>query len=77
MLVRMTDVAAIFGERILTARLAAGVTQRGLAERIGRSQQWVSAVESGHLAPRDGERLSIAAALDADVNELFAYPVAS
>jgi transcriptional regulator with XRE-family HTH domain len=36
-----------FGEEVRTARIAAGLTQAQLAERIGRSQRYVSMIETG------------------------------
>lgn len=70
----MTDLATTFGTRIKTARQAAEITQHDLAARIGKSQQWVSALESGQLIPRDADRFALAKALGVPVGELFAYP---
>lgn len=42
-----------FGEQVRAARIKAGLTQAQLAERIGRSQKYVSLIETG------GRRLPI------------------
>lgn len=70
----MVDLAVVWGQRLRTAREAAGLTQVVLAERCGVEQQMVSYWELGHGAPRDRTRLRVAEALGVSVNELFAYP---
>jgi transcriptional regulator with XRE-family HTH domain len=42
-----------FGEQVRAARIKAGLTQAQLAERLGRSQKYVSLIETG------GRRLPI------------------
>lgn len=42
-----------FGEQVRAARIEAGLTQAQLAERLGRSQKYVSLIETG------GRRLPI------------------
>lgn len=42
-----TDILQDLGTQIRNARLAAGMTQRELGERIGRSRPSVSNIESG------------------------------
>jgi transcriptional regulator with XRE-family HTH domain len=37
-----------FGEDLRVARIKAGLSQAQLAKRLGRSQQYVSLIESGH-----------------------------
>lgn len=44
-------------------RRALNLSQRQLAERLGRSQQWVWKIEDGALSPRLDDALAIAAAL--------------
>lgn len=64
------------GSAIAAHRRAAGVTQLGLAERIGKSVQWVSAVEQGR---RHAERLTdlirVAAVVGCSVDDLIGRPV--
>ena len=66
------------GASIAAHRRAAQVTQADLAGRIGRSVQWVSAVEQGR---RHAERLSdlvaIAAVLGCSLDDLLGRPVDS
>jgi transcriptional regulator with XRE-family HTH domain len=53
------------GERIRRARLAAGMTRRVLADRVGRSVEWVKAVENGRLhTPRLSMLGQLASALE-------------
>ncbi|HVE81865.1 MAG TPA: helix-turn-helix transcriptional regulator, partial [Myxococcales bacterium] len=53
------------------ARLAAGVDQGRLAERIGLSRQALSAIETGAATPSTAVALRIAAALEKPVEQLF------
>lgn len=66
------------GAAIAAHRRAAGVTQLSLAERIGRSVQWVSAVEQGR---RHAERLTdlvrIASVVGCTLDDLIGRPVAT
>ncbi|GAB1639647.1 helix-turn-helix domain-containing protein [Krasilnikovia sp. MM14-A1259] len=64
------------GSNIAAHRRAAGVTQTDLAGRIGRSVQWVSAVEQGRRhADRLSDLLHIAAAVGCQVEDLIGRPV--
>jgi transcriptional regulator with XRE-family HTH domain len=64
------------GAAIAAHRRAVGVTQLSLAERIGKSVQWVSAVEQGR---RHAERLTdlvrIASAIGCTVDDLIGRPL--
>lgn len=64
------------GASIAVHRRAVGITQADLASRIGRSVQWVSAVEQGR---RHAERLSdlvaISAVLGCTLDDLLGRPV--
>lgn len=66
------------GAAIAAHRRAAGVTQLSLAERIGRSVQWVSAVEQGR---RHAERLTdlvrIASVVGCTLDDLIGTPLAT
>lgn len=66
------------GAAIAAHRRAVGVTQLSLAERIGRSVQWVSAVEQGR---RHAERLTdlvrIASVVGCTLDDLIGRPLAT
>jgi transcriptional regulator with XRE-family HTH domain len=63
------------GTRVRLRRLQAGLTQTGLADRLGRTQGWVSKVESGVV---ELDRISVvnevAAILGAHPRDLVAAP---
>ncbi|MGH3429397.1 MAG: helix-turn-helix domain-containing protein [Mycobacteriales bacterium] len=68
-------VFASVGANIAARRRAVGVTQAELAAGIGRSVQWVSAVEQGRRrAERLPDLLRAAAVLDCSVEELIGVP---
>ena len=58
------------GERIRLARQRAGLTQKGLAERLGVTYVNISQWESGRRTPKWETLQKIANALDASVFEL-------
>jgi len=64
----------LWGQRIITARRAAGLTQVQLAAAVGVPQQTISQWERGVAAPRDDRRPHLARALGTTPAELFAYP---
>lgn len=57
--------------QIRSARLAAGLTQRTLAERLGKSSSWVAATEKGQRKIFINELSQIADALGVDLLELL------
>lgn len=57
---------------VRSARLALGVTQADLAQRVGVTRQTVVAVEAGDYAPSVYLALSLAHCLDQTVEQLFA-----
>jgi HTH-type transcriptional regulator, cell division transcriptional repressor len=63
----------LWGERLLAARTAAGLTQSQLADALGVTQQRVSHWENGHGAPRDKYRPIMAGILGVTVYHLFPY----
>jgi transcriptional regulator with XRE-family HTH domain len=64
------------GNNIATHRRAAGVTQQDLATRIGKSVQWVSAVEQGRRhAERLTDLLRIAQVLQCSIEDLIGRSV--
>jgi putative transcriptional regulator len=60
--------------RLRDARLAAGLTQRELAERLGVEQPHIARWESGRQEPLVGMALRIAQALDTTVEALWMPP---
>jgi transcriptional regulator with XRE-family HTH domain len=61
----------VIGSNVAARRRAAGITQAGLAEQIGRSVQWVSAVEQGRRhADRLLDLLRIAGAVGCSLEDL-------
>ena len=58
---------------IRTLRLAAGLTQQDLAERVEATRQTVIAIEAGKYAPSLELAFRIAAAFDKSVDEVFRY----
>jgi len=67
-------IKTVWGQRILAARLAAGLTQVEVAHAMGVVQQVVSRWELGIAAPRDDNRRRLARLLGVNPSELFAYP---
>jgi len=66
-----------FGERLVEARKAAGVSQAELASRIGVSDTYISAIETGRkAAPPHVHVQAIAACLDVDENDLWRVALA-
>ena len=62
----------VIGQLLADARRAAGLSQRELAHRIGRTQNWVSGIEAGHLSCRYEAFVEVATALGADPEVLYA-----
>jgi HTH-type transcriptional regulator, competence development regulator len=64
-----------FGETVRALRTAKGLSQRGLAGRVGVSFAYVSKIESGKLDfgeyPSEGLIRKLAVELDADVDEML------
>ena len=59
------------GERVARARVAAGLTQPALAERVGVGRQTIARIEAGRQTPSVEIALAIAAALGEPVENLF------
>jgi putative molybdopterin biosynthesis protein len=57
--------------RLRELRLAAGLTQGQLAERVGVSRQTVNSIEGGRFVPGTDVALRMAAALDCRVEDIF------
>ncbi|MBC8091176.1 MAG: helix-turn-helix transcriptional regulator [Pseudonocardia sp.] len=66
------------GQRVSAHRRAAGVTQAELASRVGRSVQWVSAVEQGRRhTDRLSDLLGICSVLGCSLDDLLGRPIDS
>ena len=63
--------AAQFGARVADMRRQLGMTQESLAERTGISQESLSRMEKGAIAPRFERLQSFADAFNCSVAELF------
>jgi putative transcriptional regulator len=59
------------GVRLKDARVAAGLTQAELAERVGVSRKTINTVENGVFVPSTLLALKLAAALRKRVEDLF------
>jgi putative transcriptional regulator len=59
------------GERVAVARKRAGLSQQGLAEKIGAGRQSIIRIELGTQVPSVEMALAIAAAVGEPVEALF------
>ncbi|MDQ2631500.1 MAG: helix-turn-helix domain-containing protein [Actinomycetota bacterium] len=69
--ITFATVAERFGWNLRIARRKAGLSQRELAERMGRSQRRVAEWESGKLCPRINSVVLLAEALKIDPGVLL------
>lgn len=67
----MNDVDLIVGERLRSARLASGMRQADLAQKVGVSFQQIQKYERGQNRISASRLLSIAAALGVPVEQFF------
>ena len=65
------DIAKLFGETIAERRRAMGMTQEGLANKLDLSNDAVSRMENGRMAPKMSRFKDIAEALGCSVADLF------
>lgn len=70
----MEALAKLWGSRIASRRRFLGLTQRQLADRIGRDPMTVSRIERGIAVVPDVVKLRIANQLQDDVGYLFPWP---
>jgi len=63
-----------FGSNVNAARIAAGLTQRDLADRVGMPQQYLSRIEMGHVNLTLRRMSQLATALGQDVVSLLSRP---
>lgn len=68
------DVRQLVGENVRRHRLAAGMSQEALAERMGVDRAYVSGLETGRRNPTILTLWHVARALDIPVIELFQNP---
>lgn len=69
----MEEYRRIWGRRIRAHREAIGMSQRKLSIALGIDQGMISRWEHGHSAPRDENRIQLAAILGVTPDELFSY----
>ena len=67
-------VAILFGAQIAAKRKEKGITQEALAEVLGISQESLSRMEKGQIAPRFERLQDFSQALDCSIADLFAEP---
>lgn len=60
------------GQVLAEARRTAGFSQREVARRVGRTSNWMSVIEAGHVSCRYDEFVAVATALGADPEVLYA-----
>jgi transcriptional regulator with XRE-family HTH domain len=63
--------AKIVGEKLRQARIAEGLTQAGVAERLQVSSAYVQKLEAGRANPTVGQLANLAAALGRTLNVQF------
>ena len=59
------------GALVKSIREERGITQEQLAEQIGKSQRWISTLETTNTVPRRVNLLRLARALSIDISELY------
>ncbi|WP_297514514.1 helix-turn-helix domain-containing protein [uncultured Caulobacter sp.] len=62
---------ARLGSRLKEARISAGLTQQGLADKAGVSRKTINTVENGVFTPSTLLALELARALGVTVEDLF------
>lgn len=67
------DITLIFGQRIKTLRVQAGLTQMALASKCNLDRTYLSGIERGVRNPTLEIISTLAAGLDISVMELFNY----
>jgi DNA-binding XRE family transcriptional regulator len=56
---------------MIRKRAEADLTQKDLAEKLGRPRMYIVNIENGHAEPKASDALKIASALGTTVEELF------
>jgi transcriptional regulator with XRE-family HTH domain len=62
----------LIGPLLAEARRTAGLSQREVARRVGRTQNWISVIEGGHVSCHLEDLVTIATALSTDPEILYA-----
>jgi transcriptional regulator with XRE-family HTH domain len=70
----MTDLTHSTGEAVRAMRRARNLSQREIGEAVGRSQQWVAAVEAGRISITFDQAVKIARRCSRPVGALVALP---
>ena len=65
------EIAKILGQRIKQAREKSGLTQAGLAERIGLSTNFIGMVERGERNTKFSNVYKIVMAMDSNLEKFF------
>jgi len=60
-----------WGRNVALWRKVKDLSQAGLAEACGVTQQTISSIERGEYAPRDDLKVRLATVLNRDVRDLF------
>ena len=60
-----------FGSNVAEARLAVGLTQEGLAEKVGVSARYLQSIEAGEYLPPIPKLAKLRAALNLTWDDLF------
>jgi transcriptional regulator with XRE-family HTH domain len=69
-----SDEARLFRERLRVLREAKGLSQRGLEEKIGKEENYVTRVETGRIdTPPIEVTAKIAKALDVSMSDLYFF----
>jgi transcriptional regulator with XRE-family HTH domain len=63
--------STLIGQLLAETRRTAGLSQKEVARRVGRTQNWVSVIEAGHVSCRYEEFVETAIALGADPEVLY------
>ena len=65
-------VRSVFGNNVARLRFSKGLTQEGLAERMGVSARYVQSLEAGEYFPSLPTLIKLRAALSASWDDVFA-----
>jgi predicted transcriptional regulator len=66
-----SEVQAQFGRTVREARQKAGLTQAGLADLAGLTQQYIARIEAGQINPTLATMVVIARVLHLDVGDML------
>lgn len=69
----LTEVHAIWGQRIRRLRREGELTVTAVAKEAGITRQYLGAIERGEYAPSDAVRVAIAKAIGVEPGVIFSY----